>query len=167
MDIIWRGPTMVLQRQTDIDLPAHRKAGGFDHAAVHRASARVYVAHTANDALDVIDGATARYLHSIPHLTGVAGALVSDERHLAFTSNRGENTVGIFALDAEAELVKVAVGIGTSGLAYDQCGVLLLAVNIGDPEQPGSQTVSLVDVGKRALVATVAVPGRTRWTVFD
>ena len=158
---------MVLQRQTDIDLPAHRKAGGFDHAAVHRASARVYVAHTANDALDVIDGATARYLHSIPHLTGVAGALVSDERHLAFTSNRGENTVGIFALDAEAELVKVAVGIGPNGLAYDPGRHLLLAANVGDPQRRDSSTVSIVDVGTNAMMASVPVPGRTRWAVFD
>jgi DNA-binding beta-propeller fold protein YncE len=158
---------MVLQRQTDIDLPTHRKPGGFDHAAVHRASARVYVAHTANDALDVIDGVTARYLHSLPNLTGVAGALVSDERHLAFTSNRGENTIGIFAVDAEAELVKVTVGIGPNGLAYDPKRHVLLAANVGDPQRPDSYTVSIVDVGKKAMVASVPVPGRTRWAVFD
>ena len=91
---------MSLVHHTYIELPMHHKPGGFDHAAVHRASARLYVAHTANDALDVIDCATDRYLHSIPNLIGVAGALVSDERHLVFTSNRGENTVGIFAPDA-------------------------------------------------------------------
>jgi hypothetical protein len=31
-----------------VDLPPHRKPGGFDHAAMHRASGRVFVAHTAN-----------------------------------------------------------------------------------------------------------------------
>src|SRR5207245_2345770 len=60
-----------------VERPAHVKPGGFDDAAVHRGTARVYVAHTVNDALDVIDGAVDRYLHSIPGLTGVAGALVS------------------------------------------------------------------------------------------
>jgi DNA-binding beta-propeller fold protein YncE len=159
--------TMVLEHHTDIALPAHRKPGGFDHAAVHRASARLYVAHTANDALDVIDCATDRYLYSIPNLNGVAGALVSDERNLVFTSNRGENTVGIFSPEAEADLTKVAVGIHPNGLAYDPGRNLLLAANVGDPEHPGSHTVSLVDVDKRALVASVAVSGRTRWTVFD
>jgi hypothetical protein len=38
-----------------IALPPHRGKGGFDHAAVHAASGHVYVAHTANDAVDVID----------------------------------------------------------------------------------------------------------------
>src|SRR5919108_3550856 len=159
--------TMALEHRTDIVLPAHRQPGGFDHAAVNRASARLYVAHTANDAVDVIDCARDRYLHSIAGLTGVAGALVSDARPLVFTSNRGEHTVGIFAPDAEEALVKVPVGIGPNGLAYDPGRNLLLAANVGDPERPGSHTVSLGDVDTRALVASVAVPGRTRWTVFD
>jgi hypothetical protein len=38
-----------------IDLPAHAKLGGFDHAAVHEPTGRIYVAHTSNDAVDVID----------------------------------------------------------------------------------------------------------------
>jgi DNA-binding beta-propeller fold protein YncE len=73
----------------------------------------------------------------------------------------------MFSPDAEAALVKVAVGIGPNGLAYDLGRDLLLAANVGDPKRPGSHTVSIVDVGKRALVASVPVPGRTRWTVFD
>jgi DNA-binding beta-propeller fold protein YncE len=158
---------MALEHRTDIALPAHRQPGGFDHAAVHRASARLYVAHTANDAVDVIDCERDRYLHSIAGLTGVAGTLVSDARQLVFASNRGEHTVGIFAPDAEGALVKVPVGIGPNGLAYAPGRNLLLAANVGDPQQPGAHAVSLVDVDTRALVASVAVPGRTRWTVFD
>jgi hypothetical protein len=122
---------MALTHYADIDLPAHVKPGGFDHAGVHRASARPYVAHTANDALDVIDCATDRYMHSIPNLTGVAGALVCDEQNMVFTSSRGENTAGMFSADAKAALVKVAVGIGPNGLAYDPGRGLLLAANGG------------------------------------
>src|SRR5262249_48552402 len=73
------------------------KPGGFAAAAVQTWSSRLYVAHTANDALDVVDGVRDQYLHSIPGLTGVAGVLVSEEHDLVFTSNRGENTVGIIA----------------------------------------------------------------------
>src|SRR6266571_263469 len=127
---------MTLVHHTDIALPSHRTPGGFDHAAVHRASARLYVAHTANDAIDVMDCATDRYLHAIPNLIGVAGALVSDERYVVFTSNRGENTVGIFAPGAEAGLVKVAVGIGPNGLAYDPGRDCLVVANVGDPQIP-------------------------------
>src|SRR6185503_4263910 len=109
---------MSLRLSGYVELPASSRAGGFDHAAVHRAGGRVYVAHTANDALDVLDSAGDRYLHSIGGLAGVAGALVSDEDNLIFSSNRGENSVGIFAPDDEASLAKVPVGVRPNGLAY-------------------------------------------------
>jgi DNA-binding beta-propeller fold protein YncE len=158
---------MTLKHVGDVVLPKHVQSGGFDHAAVHRRSGRLYVAHTANDTIDVIDCAADRYLHSIPNLTGVAGALVSDERELVFTSNRGENTIGIFAPDDEAGLVKVPVGVRPNGLAFDPRRGLLLAANVGDPAMAGSFTVSMVDVARRAMIASIPVPGRTRWAIFD
>src|SRR5512136_2971887 len=118
---------MGLQFLHFIDLPEHMASGGFDHAAIHRASSRLYVAHTVNNVLDVIDCASDHFLRSIPGLTGVAGALVSDERELVFTSNRGENTVGIFAPDNERELIKVPVGVRPNGLSFDPQRCLLLA----------------------------------------
>jgi DNA-binding beta-propeller fold protein YncE len=158
---------MVLKLTGYIELPAHIKVGGFDHAAVHTGLNRVYVAHTANDTLDVIDCVEDRYLHSIPNLTGAAGALVSEENQLIFTSNRGENTVGIFTPDNEAQLMKIPVGIRPNGLAYDAGSGLLLAAHVGDPNIANSTTISLINVTNKQLIATLPVPGRTRWTVFD
>ena len=156
-----------LRHVADIELPPHAKPGGFDHATVHARRRRLYVAHTANDAIDVIDCATNTYLHSVPHLVGVAGALVAEDHDLVFTSNRGENTVAIFPADREEALVRVTVGMRPNGLAYDASRRLLLAANVGDPSQSASVTVSLVDVGAQALIGDLPVPGRTRWTVFD
>ena len=158
---------MSLQLLGHVDLPVNQKPGGFDHAAVHCASGRLYVAHTANDALDVIDCVHDRYLHSIPNLTAVAGALASEERNLVFTSNRGENTVGIFAPDNEAGLAKIGVGIRPNGLASDPARGLLLVASVGDPKDPNSFTLSIVNVKEQRMTASVCVPGRTRWTVFD
>lgn len=53
---------MSLQHIGFIELPVHTAQGGFDHAAVHQKSGRLYVAHTANNALDVIDCANDAYL---------------------------------------------------------------------------------------------------------
>jgi len=158
---------MALRLRGHVELPAHRGQGGFDHAAVHHRLGLLYLAHTANDALDVIDTATQHHVGSIEKLPGVAGALVSEPRDRVFTSNRGENTVGIFAPGDEASLVRVPVGIRPNGLAYDPERDLLLAANVGDPARPESYTVSLVDVASHTLVADVPVAGRTRWAVFD
>jgi len=158
---------MALQRIGYVDLPPHANSGGFDHAAVHSGTGRVYVAHTANDAVDVIDGENRRYVASIHDLGAVAGALVSEDHDLVFTSNRGENTVGIFAPADSPAVTKVGVGVRPNGLAYAPEVNLLLAANVGDPGVPGSFTVSLVDVRSRKLVSEVPVLGRTRWPVYD
>ena len=84
-----------LHRIGHIALPEHTGNGGFDHAAVHAATGHVYVAHTANDAVDVLDPTAGRHLFSIGDLRGVAGVLVSDEAQLVVTSNRAENTIEI------------------------------------------------------------------------
>jgi DNA-binding beta-propeller fold protein YncE len=150
-----------------VDLPPHSNRGGFDHAAVHRGTARLYVAHTANSALDVINCTDHRYLHSIPDLPAVAGVLVSEEHNLVFTSNRGGNTIGLVSAASGDLLGTVPVGVGPNGLAYDPSRSILLAANVGDPAIPGSHTVSIVDVKTKALLGHVPVLGRTRWAIFD
>jgi DNA-binding beta-propeller fold protein YncE len=150
-----------------VDLPEHRAPGGFDHAAVHGRKNLLYVAHTVNDAMDVIDCASGRFLHSIPGLAGVAGALVSEERNLIFTSNRGEDTVSIFAPGNEQGLFKVPVGVRPNGLSFDPRRGLLLAANVGSPDLAGSFTLSVVDITRREMIHSIPVPGRTRWTVFN
>ena len=157
---------MPLQELGFIDLPPHAGEGGFDHAAVHEATGHVYVAHTANDALDVLDVEGRRHLGSIGGLTAVAGALVAAP-DTVFTSNRGENTVGVLRAGQSGRVEKVAVGLRPNGLAHDPSRNRLLAAHVGDPAVAGSRTVSLVDVATRARVADLPVAGRTRWTVYD
>jgi DNA-binding beta-propeller fold protein YncE len=156
-----------LRLQGHIELPAHAKGGGFDHAAVHQASSQLYVAHTSNDALDVVDSARDLFLRSIRGLKGVAGVLVSDERGLLFTANRGENTVSIFAAGPAEEIVRLPVGIRPNGLAFDPVRGLLLVANVGDPDVRNSSTVSMIDVGQKSVTETVVLPGRPRWALYD
>ena len=127
----------------------------------------MYVAHTANDAVDVIDTRHDKYVHSIPNLPGVAGVLVSNETDLVFTSNRSEKTVGIFSHERERDLTKVKVGGFPNGLAFDPSHHHLLAANVSRQDDPAPVTVSIVNASTKTLDADITVPGRTRWTVFD
>ena len=80
---------MSLKLLGHIDLPAHTEGGGFDHAAVHTKAARLYVAHTSNDSVDVIDCAEDRFLFSIPNLKGMAGLIPrSDQSFVAARRSR-------------------------------------------------------------------------------
>ena len=125
------------------------------------------MAHTCNDAIEVIDCKADEFLYSIPNLKGVAGALVSNERGLVFSSNRSEDSVGIFSVAEPEKVSKVRVGIRPNGLAFDPKRGLLLAANVGDPDIPGSHTLSVIEVENQRMVHSIQVAGRTRWTVFD
>ena len=63
--------------------------------------------------------------------------------------------------------MKVAVGRRPNGLSFDPGRGTLLAANVGDPDDPSSHTLSIVDTARAAMVASIPVAGRTRWTVFD
>jgi DNA-binding beta-propeller fold protein YncE len=158
---------MPLQPAGFIELPRHAKSGGFDHAAVHAPTGRIYVAHTANDALDIIDIEARKYVDSIPGLTAVAGALVAEAPELVFTSNRGENSIGVFAPIERPVVEKISVGVRPNGLAYDPGRGRLLVAHVGDPAMPGSCTVSVVDIQGRRKITDLPVAGRTRWAVYD
>ena len=140
MSANWRRPRPVSLRSEPVATMtlrllgyAHRSKGGFDHADVHSPTDRIYVAHTANDSIDVIDCDQDRYVESITGLTAVAGALVSEIRNLVFITNRGENTVSVFAPGHERDAFKVAVGVKPNGVAFDSDRNLLVVANVGDP----------------------------------
>src|SRR5207245_4964301 len=109
---------MSLRLLGSIELPAHAKDGGFDQAAVHHGSSRLYVAHTSNDDVDIVDSSSDRFLEPILGLKGVAGVLVSDERDLLFTANRVENSISIFAAGREQQAARLSVGFRPTGIAF-------------------------------------------------
>jgi DNA-binding beta-propeller fold protein YncE len=123
------------------------------------------VAHTANDAVDVVDATSGQYAFSVADLAGVAGVLVSDR--LIVTSNRAENTIGVFVPGHAPVVDKIAVGIRPNGLAFDERRGLILAANVGDPTIAGSYTLSMVDLGARKMRTEIQVAGRTRWALYD
>jgi DNA-binding beta-propeller fold protein YncE len=157
----------ILQHIGYVELPKHQGSGGFDHAAVHAATGEVYVAHTANNSVDVFHPASRRYLFAIPELLGVAGVLVSDEAQLIITSNRAENSIAIFPPGTNPQVSKIPVGVRPNGLAYDHARRQILVANVGDPAVSGSHTLSIVDLDRQAGRTEIAVPGRTRWAVYD
>lgn len=93
--------------------------------------------------------------------------MVSNEKDLVFTSNRGEKTVGIFPHGNDKLLEKVTVGGYPNGLAFDLSRGHLLAANVPRQDDPTPITASIVDAGTKNLTADIIVPGRTRWTIFD
>src|SRR5947209_7779325 len=67
------GP-MTLQYRGAIDLPPGQP-GGFDHADVHTPTGAVFVAHTAFDQVEIIDGPGGKHRMSVPDCREGSGVL--------------------------------------------------------------------------------------------
>jgi DNA-binding beta-propeller fold protein YncE len=92
---------------------------------------------------------------------------VSEARGLIFTTNRGENTVSIFAPGDERNAFKIGVGIRPNGVAFDSKRGVLVVANVGEPAISNSYTASVVDLERKERIAEIKVPGRTRWAIYD
>ena len=156
---------MTLVRVGFIAVPPGAKQG-FDHADVHRATRRMYVAHTGADRVDVLDCEQQTYVRSLSGLPGVAGVLIDEEHDLLFTSDRGAARVSIFRCSDERLLARVGVGAHPNGLAYDRRRRKLYAFNLGEPLGE-SCSASVIDLGSMEVAAELSLPGRPRWALYD
>lgn len=156
---------MSLVRVGFIAVPPGAKPG-FDHADVHRATRRMYVAHTGADRVDVLDCEELTFLRSLPDLPGVAGVLIDEEHDRLFTSDRGAARVSVFRCSDERLLGRVAVGAHPNGLAYDSRRRRLHAFNLGEPLGE-SCTASVIKLGSMHVIPELRLPGRPRWAVYD
>ena len=150
-----------------IALPGGEGAG-FDHADTYLAprGSRMYVAHTATNAVDVIDCSTNAYLRSLPDLPGVAGVLIDSEQDLLITSDRAAARVSVFRCSDESRIAQFDVGPRPNGLAFDTGRRRIWSFNLGEPAGVGC-TASVISLDDRRVVATIALPGRPRWAAFD
>ena len=156
---------MSLTRVGFIPIPAGAQPG-FDHADVYPAGRLMYVAHTGADRVDVIDCRSGAYLRALAGLPGVAGVLVDSEQDLLLTSDRAAARVSIFRASDETLLGRVSVDQRPNGLALDIRARQLFSFNLGEPAGTNC-TASVVSVDQRRVIATITLPGRPRWAVFD
>ncbi|HEY8742855.1 MAG TPA: hypothetical protein VIU62_07145 [Chloroflexota bacterium] len=151
---------MTLVLQGFVDLPAHA-GGGFDHRDVHWASGTLYVAHTANDSIEIVDGRALRHLATVPDCLEASGVLCAQEEGLVFAAAGGGGAVLVLPVGATQPLRELRVGPRPNGLAWDPDRQCLLVADVGDRQ------ARLLDVETGGLIGVTALPGRPRWCVFD
>ena len=78
----------MLKRVGSVSIPCHA-AGGYDHADVIERSGKVYVAHTADGTVEVVDGEKRKRSVTIPGCPEASGVLCEQEEGLVFAASRG------------------------------------------------------------------------------
>ena len=107
----------LLRRSATIDLPGP-PAQRFDYLLVDRDDNWLISAHLAASQTYVIDLATNKVIATIKDTPGVEGlAYVPDERKL-YTSNSGDNTVGVVDLNTFRVVRKIPTEAKPDGIAF-------------------------------------------------
>lgn len=143
-----------------VNLPRH-SSGGFDHGDVHVSTGRVFVAHTANNAVEVIDGERLTHLATISGCEEASGVLCAQDEGLVTAAARG--TGKVLLIDAMTEKVasEIYAGSKPNGLAWDTRRKHLLVADVGD------NSARILDPTSTQVLSTISLPGRPRWSVYD
>src|SRR5215467_168569 len=134
----------------------------FDHGAFDAKTRRVFVAHTARSAVEVIDHDAGRHVATLPGFAEAAG-VVADAGHVLVT-NRGSATLSwVDASTLETRAV-FKTGPRPNGVAIVALSRLAVAACIGDDTRgPEIQVLNLDGRGRWSM----ELPGRPRWCVTD
>lgn len=156
---------MALRPIGTVMLPPHAALGGFDHACVCRDADHLCVAHTANDAVEVIDLERRSHDATLPGFPGVAGVAVCEERHLLLATCRREGHVALTPLRVALRIRRIDVGDRPNGLAVASPGDVALAACVGG--EIAGPSMAILDLDRGLVLASAPLPGRARWVVHD
>jgi len=152
---------MTLVFKDNVALPEHI-AGGFDHGDVHQSSGRVFVAHTANGTVDVIDGASLRLERTLQGCADGSGVLcATNAREFVFAAACGDGHLVVFDPRTCEQVGRFTVGPKPNGLAWEQDRRQLLVADVE------AFDARLLDPHTGECQVIHELPGRPRWSVYD
>ena len=155
----FRPPPITLRVLPKIALPGHGILSFADYPTVD--GNRLYVGYTTKDELVVIDTARGNVVAVVKGLKDIHGCAIDPADHVGFTSNGGEDTVGVINLDTDSLVTKVPGGKGPDAIIFDAKDHLVYAA---DGE---GKTATLIDPVTRSRVATIALGGSPEYPVAD
>ena len=152
---------MALKVTHVIEIP-NSAATEFDHGAFDAKTRRVFVAHTARDAVEVVDDGGRRHLATLPGFAEAAGVVAEDGEVLV--TNRGSARLAWIDADTLKTKAVFETGPRPNGVAIVPRQRLAVAACIGDDTGgPELQVLSLDGRGRWSI----RLPGRPRWCVTD
>jgi DNA-binding beta-propeller fold protein YncE len=152
----------MLAFQKFIGLPAHAAGGGFDHGDVHLASGRVFIGHTANGTVEVVDGDGGEFVCTLPDCPEASGVLCAQapDGPVLAAARGGGWVLALDPLSGQCQR-KIEVGPKPNGLAWDPGRRQMLAADV---EEHSARL--LAPLTGRCLART-QLPGRPRWCVYQ
>jgi DNA-binding beta-propeller fold protein YncE len=158
---------LTLRGYVDLPPPMSDGTSEFDHGDVHRATGRVFVAHTAANTIEIVDGLSDQLLMTVPGCPEGSGVLCAQEEGIVFAAARGAGKVLIIEARSGRALRDIPVGPRPNGLAWDPDRKRLL---VADVQTNQALLLAPLDSRRESLEQTgqaIPLPGRPRWCVYD
>ncbi len=143
-----------------VDLPSHT-SGGFDHADVHESSGYVFLAHTGNGTVEVIDGDRGIYSGTLPGCPGASGVVCAQKEGLVFAAARGGGKVLVIDAKTQTVLREISAGFKPNGIGWDTTHRLLLTADVEDLQA----RILIPETGE--ITGNIKLPGRPRWCKYS
>jgi DNA-binding beta-propeller fold protein YncE len=158
---------LALHGYVDLTPPAGDGTSEFDHGDVHRATGRVFVAHTAANTVEVMDSLSHSRLMTIPGCPEGSGVVCAQEEGIVFAAARGAGKVLVIEARSGKGLREIAVGPRPNGLAWDPDRKRLLVAYAQENQAVLLAPLDSSSATSEQATEAVPLPGRPRWCVYD
>jgi len=145
----------------NIQLPRDRAQPSIDLLTLDTRNSRLYVPHSSNNALDLVDVDSNRYLGSVQGLAGIKGIALSSDPNIVFTSNGTDGSVSVVDVTAMRILSKIQVGGSPDAIDYDPVHAMVV-VSLGS-----GKSIAFIDEATRKATSKMALPGKPELMAVD
>jgi DNA-binding beta-propeller fold protein YncE len=138
----------------NIQLPKETGAPGFDLLTMDPRVGRLYVPHSSQAALEVIDTRTRKVLGRVTGLFGVKAIALTKDPNVVYTSN-SDGTVAIIDVSGLKVIKSLTVDVAPDTIAYDPVHDVILAGIFGAKAE-----VAFIDPKSQTVTGTIPLPGK-------
>jgi len=145
--------TLPLSDRGNVQLPADTTKPLFDLLTFDGRRNLLYVAHTSNNSIDIVDTQARKVLGSIPGLAAVKQVALTSDPNVVFASASGSGEVALVDTKAMKVLARTSVNGSPDSIDYDSAHDAAVVASAGAKE------LSIIDRTTHKVTATVKLPG--------
>jgi YVTN family beta-propeller protein len=135
------------------------EVGGWDYLLADPPAHLLYITH--GPRVEVIDTRTGKAVGAITGLKGTHGVALDPDGKLGYISDGGANAVIVFDRHTFAPVASIPAGTNPDGITYEPITKTVWAFN------GRSKNVTVIDTVSRAVIATIALPGKPEFPQAD
>ena len=152
-----QAPVPPLRLVQTIEMPEVPAGPYADHMAIDLVGKRLFTTPQANHAVDVLDLATGKVLHTITGLGNPHAIFYASESNRLLVTDSIAGALRVFDAASYAEIKLIALQPGADGIAYDPATGILYVSNGGDEAGKDYSLISTVDVKREEKTGDIRV----------